>query len=265
MIGLTGLVLMALFRVDALLLAAISGDRAVGEYASAYRLFEAVLFLAYAVDGAVAPVVARRMGDGRELRRLTEIAIAALGAVYVPFAVVALTEAGQVLNFIYGERYTEAAAALRWLAVVPVLYGISAVAGVVLVASDRTRPLLAGAVAALAVNIALNLMLIPSLEGTGAAIATACGYGVEVTIGLAFAATIAPRIRPLTALTEALVAAVPLAAALLLLPLPLVVELPVGLAAYAAAWLLVVRRHRPDLIAVLGPMGRRGGRLHAEA
>ena len=265
LIGLSGLVLMALFRVDAILLAAISGDRAVGEYASAYRLFETVLFLAYAVNGAVTPVLAPRMEDRAEVRRLTELAVAALGAVYVPFAVVALTEADAVLSLIYGDRYAGAAGALRWLAIVPVVYGISAVAGMVLVIAERTRPLLAAAVVALVVNVALNLLLIPSLEGTGAALATAVAYTVEAAIGLAFVASVAKRIRPLTALAEALVAAVPLAVALLALPLPLLVELPIGLAAYAATWLLVVRRRRPDLMTMLRRMGERGGRLPAEA
>ena len=263
MIGLSSIVLMALFRLDALLLAAISGDRAVGEYAAAYRLFETVLFLAYAVTGAVTPVLAGRFQDRDEVRRLAELAITALAALYVPFSLVCLVEAPGIVELLYGEEYAGSADALRWLAIAPIAYGISAVTGMVLVVAERTRPLFAGALAALVVNLALNLVLIPRYAGTGAAFATVVAYAVEAVVSLAFVASVARRIRLTAALAEAFAAGVPMAAVLLLLPVPMVARIVLGAAVYAAAWLLIVRARRPDMVVVLKRLAPRAARASA--
>ena len=57
LIGVSGLVLMLLFRVDMVLLARLRGDAEVAVYSVAYRLLETVLFVSYAVHQAVFPVM----------------------------------------------------------------------------------------------------------------------------------------------------------------------------------------------------------------
>ena len=59
--------------MDAVLLAVLAGDQAVGKYAAAYRLFETVLFLSYAVVGSVAPLMYARAADRGEVGRLAEL------------------------------------------------------------------------------------------------------------------------------------------------------------------------------------------------
>ena len=248
MLGVSSVLLMALFRIDALLLAALKDDAAVGEYAASYRLFETVLFLTYALMGAVAPLLSTRLDDRVEARRLTELTIAVLAAVYVPFGVVCLLEAPALLELLYGERYVDGAGALRWLAFAPLVYGISAILGMVLVTAERTRGVLVGAAAAVLLNVALNLALIPSLSGTGAGLATTASYATEAIIGLGFVAAIAGRIRIAAAHAEPIVAAIPAAVLLLALDVGVAVEAPVALVAYAVAWVLLVRARRPEVL-----------------
>jgi O-antigen/teichoic acid export membrane protein len=248
MLGVSSVLLMALFRIDALLLAALKDDAAVGEYAASYRLFETVLFLTYAVMGAVAPLMSTRLADRVETRRLTELSIAVLAAVYVPFGLVCLLEAPAVLELLYGERYVDGAGALRWLAAAPLVYGISAILGMVLVTAEKTRGVLVGAAAAVLLNVGLNLALIPSLAGTGAGLATTASYTAEAAIGLVFVAALAGRVRIAASHAEPVLAAVPAGVLLVALDVALVIEAPLAMLVYGVAWGLLVRARRPDVL-----------------
>ncbi len=247
-LGLSGLVAIALFRVDALILAALRGDRAVGQYAAAYRLFETVLFLVYSVSGAVVPVMSVRSRDPAEVRRLGELALAALAAIYLPFAVVCLVDGRAVLELLYGARYGGATAALGWLSLAPLAYAAGGISGAILVVGHRLRGVLAAAAAALAVNLTLNLLLIPSLGGTAAGMATTVAEVVQAVLSLGFAGALVGRLRIWSALAEPIVAGAALALVLLALPLGLPFSLPLGLVIYVLVWFALVRRRRPALL-----------------
>lgn len=247
-LALSGLVAIALFRIDALILAALRGDRAVGQYASAYRLFETVLFLIYSVTSAVSPLMSVRSREPQEVRRLGEAALAALYAIYVPFAVVCLVDGRPLLQLLYGARYGGATAALGWLSLAPLGYAACGISGAILVVGQRLRGVLLAAAAALAVNLTLNVALIPSLGGTAAGMATTVAEIVQAVLSLGFAAGFVGRLRIWDALIEPLAAGAALALVLWTVPLAVFVEVPLGLAIYAAVWLLLIRRRRPALL-----------------
>jgi O-antigen/teichoic acid export membrane protein len=257
-LGFSALVLIAMFRIDVVILAALQGDEAVGEYSAAYRLFETVLFLSWAVVGAVAPLMNARSADRDEVRRLTETSLVVLGFAFAPFAAVSLTEGRAVLELLYGSSYAGATAAVQWLAFAPLVYAAGAVLGAALIAVGRLRGVAIAAVGALGVNVALNLLLIPSLSGTGAALATTAAFAVDAALCYAFVARHLPRLHIVAPLTETLAAAAVMALALELAPLPLLVELPLAVAAYAAVWLALVRTRRPERLDAVRTLLLRG-------
>ena len=245
-LGISALVLLAMFRIDVVILAALQGDEAVGEYSAAYRLFETVLFLTWAVIGATAPLMNARAADRQEVRRLVESGLVVLGFVYAPFAAVCLAEGHAILELLYGERYVGATAAVQWLAAAPLAYAAAGVLGAALIALGRLSAVALAALGALVANVALNLLLIPSLSGTAAALATTSAFAIEATLSLAFLSRLLPRLRIIAPLAETLAAAGVLALALVVVSLPLLVELPLGLAGYAALWFALVRARRPE-------------------
>lgn len=257
-LGLSALVLIAMFRIDVVILAALQGDEAVGEYSAAYRLFETVLFLTWAVVGATAPLMNARAADRQEVRRLVESGLVVLGFVYAPFAAVCLAEGHAVLELLYGERYVGATAAVQWLAGAPLVYAAAGVLGAALIALGRLSAVALAAFGALVVNIALNLLLIPSLSGTGAALATTSSFAVEAALSLVFVSRYLPQLRIIAPLSETLAAAAVLGVALALVGLPLLVELPLGLAGYAALWLALVRARRPERLDAVRTLLLRG-------
>lgn len=257
-LGLSALVLIVLFRADTVLLGLLRDDAAVAVYAVAYRLLETVLFVAYAVKQAVLPVMSAAAG---RVRRGVEQGLAVAGLLYLPFAAVVLVEAERVLGLLFGDPYGQQAAdVLRWLAPVPVLFAAAYLGQAALVARGRQRTMLIAALWATASNLSVNLVLIPRYAGVGAAIATTLSYVVQVGIVHRDLRRGEGRLRLLRPLAETSVAALVLAAVLLLLDLPLLVELGLGGVVYLAVWWALVRRTAPEQLVVLRgllPGGRR--------
>ncbi|MBD8869500.1 oligosaccharide flippase family protein [Nocardioides donggukensis] len=251
LIGVSGLVMMLLFRVDMVLLARLRGDAEVAVYSVAYRLLETVLFVSYAVHQAVLPVMSATSSGPRQ-RSAYERALAVVAFVYLPFAVVSVLEGDAVVGLLFGEGYeVESGRALAWLAPAPLLFAGSLFGTALLMALLRSRAMLVASSVALLTNLALNLVLIPPYGASGAAAATTAAYAVQTVVVLAILRGLDPRPRFLPPLVPAAVASLGLAAALALVRAPVLVELGLGAGVYLLGWVLVVRRIAPDQLSVV--------------
>lgn len=161
-------------RLDTWLLALMAAPLAVSTYASAYRVFGAVLLVANAVAALSVPSTAGQQGEAlvRAGRRLVAWAL----VVTVPAAVVVLAEAPEVLRLLFGTRFAGGAGALRvlMLAVVPSAVGAAIVPRAVLLDGRRITTYFA---VSLVANVALDVAAIPFLGALGAAIGTATCQG----------------------------------------------------------------------------------------
>jgi O-antigen/teichoic acid export membrane protein len=250
-IGASALVLMALFRLDAVLLGAMQDAAAVGIYAAAYRLLETVLFVAFSVKSAVFPVMSASTDPGIVARAL-DAGMAMTAVVYLPFAVVCLVDASAVLDLLFGEPYaTQSAGAVRWLALAPLVYAFATFGNSGLQARQRTRGMLVAALVATVVNVALNVALIPHYAGTAAAAVTTGSYIVEAIVVIAYLRGVEVPVAVLRPLIEPGVAALVMAALLRLVPGPFLGSLAVALVAYTLTWVLLARWRRPEQLRVL--------------
>lgn len=239
LLGVNGLLLMLLMRVDALLLEGLQGVEAVAVYAMAYRLLETVLFVTYAINQAVFPVLSAST-DPTRWRRGYERSLSAGAFVYLPFLAVVAIEGQALASLLYGDRLGRPVAEiLMWLGPAPLAFAAAFFGSILLMAMQSSRSVVWATSVAAVVNVVLNLVLIPLWSGVGAAVATTVGYTV-----LALCIQVALRsqgIRPrlLRPLLPSTVAAWVLAGVLAVLPLPLVVELSIGGLAFVGSWLLV--------------------------
>lgn len=173
------LALMMLFRIDTLMVKAISGAGAAGEYGVAVRLSEVLYFFPTALAGVILPrLLARQhsLGDGYRSGFADYFGatwlMAGLGA-----AGLALV-AGPMVVGLMGDAFIGSAAILSihaW-AFVPYALGIARTQH--LTAEGRLWLNLPSVTVALIVNIGLNLMWIPKWQGEGAAWATLVAYTV---------------------------------------------------------------------------------------
>lgn len=246
-IGVSALVLAALFRLDTVMLAAISGERAVASYATAYKLFDTVLFVTFAIAGALFPVMSAGGDDRRHVSEIVVTGLTAQAAVYLPFAIVCLMRAPEVLDLFFGSTYSHASAgALRWLSPAPLIFSAAYLLSSALTAVRRTKGMLVASIIATLVNVVGNVVLLPHYRGTGAAFMTTIGYGVDSLLLWLFYRRVRCSLPGLgQRLLPTLVAGSALAAAIWALPLSRSVALAVALVSYGIIWLLLMRWWQP--------------------
>lgn len=258
-IAIDNMVSQLLFRVDALMLAAFKGDAALAAYSVAYRLLETVMFISWAIVRALFPAMSA--GGPERVRRGLEEGIGALAILYVPFGVALMLEADRLIPFLFGSKYGDPSiSAARWLAAAPLLLGVSYLAGYGLQSLARSRSVFLASLYAAIFNIALNLVLIPRMAGTGAAIATTSSYAVETIAALWMLYPDVGWPRLTRRLVAPVAASAVMAAVLLWLPGGVVVGLGAGAAVYFACWYALARSFMPEQVALvrsLLPGGRR--------
>jgi O-antigen/teichoic acid export membrane protein len=173
---------MALFRIDAVLLAALAGAAAAGRYAAAYRLLETVIFVAWTVARSVFPVMASSPQSWR-VRRAAERGIVVLASVFLPYNALLWCRGEDVISVLYGDSFPIGdVAVLAWLAPAPLLFGAGYLAAYVLMSDGPNARVLLGSCGALAINVALNLLLIPTHGPVAAAAATTVSYAAQMVL-----------------------------------------------------------------------------------
>jgi O-antigen/teichoic acid export membrane protein len=256
-LGITVVLDTVLFRIDATMLSFMKTDEDVGIYGAAYRLLESTLFLSWAFVAALLPTLSRLsattsppVGQVYELgTKLIVAALLPLGTGFVLFA-------EPVVDALYGAEYAEAVGAVRLLGGAAALYGIAYLSASTLLAQRRQAVLPWATGAVLAVNVTLNLVLIPPLSYDGAALATSISeLLLAVVLSVAVWRVTGPislgRVLAGPAAGCAALAAVAVVAGASL------ATLAVGAAAYTAVLLVVERRLYPaDVRLLLGVVRR---------
>ena len=231
----------ALARLDAVILAAMTNDSGtVGLYGGAYRIFEATLFVNWAFGVAVYPMLSRLQRQSASLKRAFEVSTKAITAATMPLAGAMALFGPTIIEALLGSDFAGGGTATRILGGATVLYAIFTVPALTVAGQDRQDlfPWMGGA--ALAVNVALNVILIPSLSLNGSAIAMTAAQGVATALMFAFAVRQTGAVSPVRMFASPLagLAAMALVAALLGSG---GVALALALLAYGPAFLVVER------------------------
>jgi O-antigen/teichoic acid export membrane protein len=229
-IGLIGLLLTLLLRVDITMLSFLSDAATVGEYSAAYRLVEATQFLGWAFAGAMLPWLAR---GSVELGRGYAIALKALNALLAPIGLAFVLFAAPLVQLLYGSRFDGAIVPLRLLGALTLLFGINAFASTVLIARDRPGAYTRVVAPMVVVNIALNAALIPSRGADGAAFAATVTSALLALLALWQAHVVVGRVDLVGAFAGPALGCCAMAAAVLATGLPWVAEAVLGGLAYA--------------------------------
>ena len=231
-IGLAGLLFVLLLRLDVTLLSFLAGEVEVGLYAAAYRLVEGTQFVAWSLSAAMLPWLARAERSERDggLARGLELGLKVLTALLLPLGVGFLVFAEPLVDLLYGETFRNSVLPLQLLALTCALYGVQALLSTTFIARDAPWAFARLVGAAVVLNVAANLVLIPRYGAGGAAAAALASSVVLTVLGLVLARRRIGRVRPARILGGPLVAGAAMAAVALMLPAPLLVR---GLAAFA--------------------------------
>lgn len=236
-----------LFRLDAVILSVLSTATAVGIYGGAYRLLESTFFLTQAVSGAFSARYAYLSPDtnpsvGDVFERSLKLAIAMLLPVTLVFGIVP----SALLNLLFGSDLVDASQPLRLLAPTVVLMGIVKLGGSLIASQRSPRLLVWTTAAAVIVNVALNLILIPRYEASGAAMAMLITELLLAAGVLAIASEVARGLDWKRLFLSPAVAGAATAAVMVALRETPEAAVSAGLGLYAATFLLLERAVSPD-------------------
>jgi O-antigen/teichoic acid export membrane protein len=164
-------------QIDVILIGAIISTRAVGVFEAPLRL---TLFLGYggqALALAVAPRLARRGApEVRTFTATTRYLLLLQGALLAPV----LVWAGPIVDLALGPSYGESGSVLRALAPFVFLSGLGTFITITVNYLGQARRRVPLAIAAVLLNAAIDLVLLPSIGVIGGAVATDVAFGVFV-------------------------------------------------------------------------------------
>ncbi|HTZ99637.1 MAG TPA: flippase [Candidatus Aquilonibacter sp.] len=177
-LALTSLLGMIYLRIDQVMLHKMTSDSVLGQYVAAVRVSELFEMLPAALMFTLAPILAVSVADPARFRRYIDqtFRFFMLGA--SGLCVFMTVGAPIIVRVLYGKQFLSAAPLLAVLIWSEVAVFFSAVVVNVMIATNQQSLLPIPTLAGAAINVALNLALIPKYAAMGSAWATLVSYSV---------------------------------------------------------------------------------------
>lgn len=173
-------------KVDILMLAWLVEPDRLGIYAAATRLSAMASLGLAGLNAAYMPRIARAWAEGDRPR--TEalcVEAARIGALVVGIMLFGAVLFGEAMLAVFGEEFRAGAGVLQLLIVGQIGVAAAGVAGGLAVIAGRDTLPMAGVIAGIALNVVLNLLLVPRMGIAGAALATCIALGLSLlAVGL---------------------------------------------------------------------------------
>ncbi|HEU4563856.1 MAG TPA: flippase [Gemmatimonadaceae bacterium] len=227
---------LVVYNSDLIALRLIRGTTLAGYYAAAYVPISLPINLGLTYRMSLLPTLARLGSEPGEQRALYHTALAHVFAAGLPVAIGGMLLAAPIMRVVFGSEYDAAIPVLRLLVWVVPLSLVRDIPIVALMARGRESRVLHLTAWAAALNIALNLALIPSFGMMGAAASTVATEAVRMIAALAAAREEGLALAAPSRFWRATVAGLTMAALLLWLgPVAWWAAIVLGALAYAAA------------------------------
>jgi len=185
-IAFTSLLGMIYMRIDQVMLHKMTTDSVLGQYVAAVKVSELFELLPSSLMFSIAPILSVSFAQPQRFRSHIDRTFRYLMVLAGGLCVTMTVGARPIIWVLYGEQFLPAASLLAILIWSEIAVFFAAVVCNALIAGDQQRflplPTLVGA----AINISLNLVLIPHYGATGAAWATLVSYTMAWMVCLLF-------------------------------------------------------------------------------
>jgi O-antigen/teichoic acid export membrane protein len=185
-IAFTSLLAMIYMRIDQVMLHKMTTDSVLGQYVAAVRVSELFEMLPAALMMTLAPILAVSLADAQKFRSYTDRAFRYFMLAASGLCVLMTVGARIVVRVLYGKQFLPAAPLLAVLIWSEIAVFFAAVVGNVMVVRNQQNLLPIPTLTGAAINVALNLVLIPRYAAMGAACATLISYTVAWMVVLLF-------------------------------------------------------------------------------
>jgi len=250
-----------LFRLDAVILSLMANEAAVGRYGAAYRVLEATMFIGWAINGAFVAMYAYLGPDsdppvGVVFGRSIKLALVLM----VPVSIVLVALAEPIARLAYGADFADAAEPLRLLGPVALGLCLATLCSSLIVTRRSPATMVRITASMVVVNVILNILLIPPLEDSGAALAMLVTETLFVIVAMRVAVVEVGGIAWRSTISPLLAGVAMTAPAVLLGGVPLL-AFAAAVMVYAAVLVVLERLIDPtDLNFAVGVLRRRLGR-----
>ncbi len=176
---LSGVTIMIYMRIDQIMLGQMIGDKAVGLYSAATRISEVWYFIPMAIASSVSPAIyaAKEVSESLYYRRIEQF-LRLLSWLSIVVAVPMSFLSGTIITVLFGKSYEASASILAihiWASLF-VFMGVGTSSW--FLAEGLTQFALRRTIMGAITNVFLNIFLIPTYGGVGAAIATVISQAV---------------------------------------------------------------------------------------
>ncbi len=178
-----GLAVLVYMRIDQVMIRGMVGEHELGLYSAMLPLSSALHFVPMALCTSLAPSLARmRQHNPAGYQLAVARLFSTMWWLMIPLAAAVSALAGPIVTVLYGPAFSEAAPmlALHVFTAVPVALGVAQ--NIWIVNEGRNLISLYRTVMGAVCNVALNLLLIPSYGGMGAAAATIAAQSVAAVL-----------------------------------------------------------------------------------
>jgi O-antigen/teichoic acid export membrane protein len=187
--GLLGFMANIQERIGILLLTAMKGDAVVGWFGAAYKLILVFATLPTILVTAMFPRIAnqaqkKNAESGGIIPTLYTVGFKLLFFVAVPLIIGTLFLGDKIVLMLFGGEYVQSIIILKILIFATGFEFINIFVAGFLMATHYQKELVVIQLSALAVNVLLNILLIPGYGHVGAAIATVASYLLVLIVGL---------------------------------------------------------------------------------
>lgn len=176
-----------MYTFDVVLIGFLLGEQAVGLYSAPYRICFMLVAVAVTIYTSYLPALTRAFNADPTLAEAGEIASRSINlstAIVAPLVVGGIITSTPLLVTIFGNEYADGAAAFRFLILsIFFVFLMGTIHNILLVANRLKTEMLIFAFAA-AVNVALNIIVIPRYGITGAAAVTATAEALTLIAGI---------------------------------------------------------------------------------
>ncbi len=168
--GLMSVAAMVCFRLDVILLSLLRSETEVGLYGAAYRLLALAFLLPESLVGAMFPILSRQLSGQRQAARdLVAVGVQLILTIELPLCLAVAALAGRLVPLLFGAPFQEASLLLVVLIFTLLPHSLNGLLGFVLQADHQERRALRLVLAALVINLVLDICLIRILGMMGAA------------------------------------------------------------------------------------------------
>ncbi len=168
------MLMMIYYKTDSVMLERMLPDGAyhAGIYAMSYRLFEATNMLGYLFATLLLPIFSRLLTDRGQLTLISDNAYRIILTGGSLLATICLIWPNEILSLVYDHHISEAASSLQVLMTSFFFIMLSYLWGTLLTAKGSMKQMNRIALSAVAINIFLNYLLIPTYTAFGSALAS---------------------------------------------------------------------------------------------